>query len=74
MTGRVSFLHSVRGFGYLRADFTAGRYWFHARDLVNVNFDSLTPGSRVSFTPAASNGPTPVARNIEVESCQSQAG
>lgn len=65
MTGRVSYLSS-RGFGYLRGD-DRQRYFFHFNALRGIDFETLTPGVRVSFTPVVvPNRLTPEAHAIEV--------
>lgn len=55
-TGKIMRLFKERGFGFLRHDETREDLFFHASELVNVEFKDLEPGDRVSFLPRERNG------------------
>jgi CspA family cold shock protein len=55
MTGTIKKLVSDRGFGFISTTENAGKdLFFHSKDLVGVEFDSLKEGDAVSFETAES--------------------
>lgn len=54
--GEIKRLFKERGFGFIQHDETREDLFFHASELVNVEFKDLEPGDRVSFLPRERNG------------------
>jgi cold shock CspA family protein len=63
MTGRVSYLQSSRGFGFLRTD-SGERIFFAANDLQNIRFDQLRPGDPLTFERGSDRSGRPCAINV----------
>lgn len=64
MTGIIARIVSDRGFGFITPDDGSKDVFFHARSLVNAEFDDVREGDKVTFD--MENGPKgPAAANVE---------
>ena len=64
MTGTIARTVADRGFGFITPDDGSKDVFFHARSLVDVEFDDLKEGDKVTFD--LENGPKgPAAANVQ---------
>lgn len=64
MTGTIARTVGDRGFGFITPDDGSKDVFFHARSLVDVEFDDIREGDKVTFD--LENGPKgPAAANVQ---------
>lgn len=64
MKGKIVRIKDDRGFGFITPEGGEKDVFFHAKDLVNVQFDDLREGDEVTFE--ITDGPKgPSATNVE---------
>lgn len=48
-SGEIKRLFAGRGFGFIRHSESREDYFFHRSEVINIPFEDLEPGDRVSF-------------------------